>query len=83
MYREGVLGGKGLVVHEKEVNIGDVVDEESLVAGRHHVACLPVGAVSDLIIIKSAPNFPHFHTFVNAVSIVVYTAGNCSYLGIW
>ncbi len=43
-----VLCGEGGVVHEEKVNIGDVVDNESLVAGWHHVAGLPVGAVSDL-----------------------------------
>ena len=43
-----VLCGEGGVVHEEKVNIGDVVDNESLVAGGHHVAGLPVGAVSDL-----------------------------------
>ena len=43
-----VLCGESLVVHEEEVDLGDVVDEEGLVAGRHHVAGLLVGAVSDL-----------------------------------
>ena len=43
-----ILCGEGSVVHEEKVNIGDVVDNESLVAGGHHVAGLPVGAVSDL-----------------------------------
>jgi len=44
----GDLGGEGMVVHEEEVNIVDVVDEEGLVAGRHHVSRLPVGAVTNL-----------------------------------
>lgn len=39
---ENVLCGEGLVVHEEEVNITDVVDEESLVAGWHHMTCLLV-----------------------------------------
>ena len=46
--RLSVLGGVGLVVHEKELNLGGVVDEESLVAGRHHVAGLLVGTVTNL-----------------------------------
>lgn len=43
-----LLGSVGLVVHEEEVHVADVVDEEGLVAGRHHVAGLLVAAVSDL-----------------------------------
>lgn len=35
-------------MHEEELNLGGVVDEESLVAGRHHVAGLLVGTVTDL-----------------------------------
>jgi hypothetical protein len=34
-------------VHEKELNVLGVVDEESLVAGGHHVAGLLVGTVTD------------------------------------
>ena len=29
-------------MHEEKVNIGDVVDDKSLVAAGHHVAGLPV-----------------------------------------
>lgn len=43
-----LLGGVGLVVHEEEVEVTGVVDEESLVAGGHHVAGLLVAAVADL-----------------------------------
>jgi hypothetical protein len=43
-----VLGGVCAVVHEEEVNFADVVDEESLMAGWHHMAGLLVGAVTDL-----------------------------------
>lgn len=43
-----VLSGVGTVVHEEKVELADVVDEESLVAGRHHVAGLLVGTVTDL-----------------------------------
>ena len=43
-----VLSGVGAVVHEEKVELADVVDEESLVAGRHHVAGLLVGTVTDL-----------------------------------
>ena len=35
-------------MHEEKVNISDVVDDKGLVAAGHHVARLPVGAVSDL-----------------------------------
>jgi hypothetical protein len=42
------LSGVGGVVHEEEINVGDVVDEEGLVAGRHEMASFPVGAVSNL-----------------------------------
>lgn len=47
-YRVRDLCGEGGVVHEEEVNIGDIVDEESLVAAGHQVAGFAVGAVSDL-----------------------------------
>ena len=43
-----VLSSIGLVVHEEELDILDVADEESLVAGGHHVAGLLVGAIADL-----------------------------------
>ena len=35
-------------MHEEELDISGVVDQESLVAGWHHVAGLLVGAKSDL-----------------------------------
>lgn len=41
-YSANVLGGESLVVHQEEVNIASVVDEESLVAGGHQVASLLV-----------------------------------------
>lgn len=47
-YRCNVLSSVGLVVHEEELDILDVANEESLVAGRHHVAGLLVGAIADL-----------------------------------
>ena len=43
-----ILSGKGLVVHEEEVDIVGVVDEESLVAGRHQVTGFLVRTVADL-----------------------------------
>ncbi len=43
-----VLCGVGLVVHKEKVNITSVVDEESLVAGWHHVAGLLVGTETNL-----------------------------------
>ena len=42
MFRNYLLCGIGLVVHEKEFDVAGVVDEESLVAGGHHVASLLV-----------------------------------------
>lgn len=44
----GNLGGVGAVVHEEEVEVLDVVDEEGLVARGHHEAGLLVGTVADL-----------------------------------
>lgn len=44
----GNLGGVGAVVHHQELEVLDVVDQEGLVAGGHHVAGLLVGAVADL-----------------------------------
>lgn len=44
----GDLSGEGLVVHQEEVDVADVVDEEGLVAGGHHVAGLLVGAETNL-----------------------------------
>lgn len=44
----GNLGGVGAVVHHEELEVLDVVDQEGLVAGGHHVAGLLVGAVADL-----------------------------------
>ena len=47
-FHGSLLGGVGLVVHEEEVEVTGVVDEESLVAGGHHVAGLLVAAVANL-----------------------------------
>jgi len=38
----------GSVVHKEKLDIVDVADEESLVAGGGHVAGLLVGAIADL-----------------------------------
>ena len=46
--KDNVLCGVGLVVHKEKVNITGVVDEESLVAGWHHVAGLLVGTETNL-----------------------------------
>jgi hypothetical protein len=43
----GDLGRMRPVVHEEEVNVVFVVDEESLVAGGSHVTGLLVGSVAD------------------------------------
>lgn len=45
--RQNVLSSEGAVVHEEELNVLGVVDEESLVAGGHHVAGLLVGTETD------------------------------------
>jgi hypothetical protein len=43
------LSSVGAVVHEQKLNVLGVVDEESLVAGGHHVLGLLVGSVADLL----------------------------------
>jgi len=43
-----ILSGVGGVVHQEEIDIADVVDEEGLVAGGSEMACLPVATVADL-----------------------------------
>ena len=50
MWVEGrsVLGGVGSVVHQEKLNIANVADEESLVAGRSHEAGLSVGTIANL-----------------------------------
>ena len=48
IFREDVLSGVGLVVHQEEVDVARVLDEEGLVARGHHVARLLVGAIADL-----------------------------------
>ena len=59
-------------MHEEKVDITDVVDEESLVSGWHHVAGLLVGSETNLNIssalvlrvvepkVHVRPEFPHF-----------------------
>lgn len=49
----GDLGSVDTVVHEQEVNVLGVVDEESLVAGGHHVASLLVRAETDLSFVSN------------------------------
>jgi hypothetical protein len=46
---EDVLCGVGLVVHQEELDIVGVLNEEGLVARGHHVAGLLVGAIADLL----------------------------------
>lgn len=43
-----LLCSVALVVHEEEIEVADIVNEESLVAGWHHVTGFLVVAVSDL-----------------------------------
>lgn len=45
----GDLGSVNTVVHQEQIDILGVVDEESLVAGGHHVASLLVRAEADLV----------------------------------
>jgi hypothetical protein len=52
-----VLSGVGAVVHEQQLNVLGVVDEESLVAGGHHVLGLLVATITDLIHEISALEF--------------------------
>ena len=47
-FQRDVLGGVGAVVHEQQLDVLDIADEESLVAGGHHEAGLLVGAEADL-----------------------------------
>lgn len=55
------LSSVGAVVHEEEVQVADVVDEESLVAGRHHVASLAVVTVTNLYSQHPSALIPGFH----------------------
>jgi hypothetical protein len=48
LFKVDILSGVGAVVHQEELNVLGVVNEESLVAGGHHVAGLLVGAITDL-----------------------------------
>lgn len=43
-----ILCSERSVVHEEEINVAGIVDEESLVARGHEMSCLPVRAVTDL-----------------------------------
>lgn len=43
-----VLSGVGTVVHQQQLDVLGVADEEGLVAGGHHVTGLLVGAIADL-----------------------------------
>lgn len=49
-----ILSSVGAVVHEQKLNVLGVVDEESLVAGRHHMPGLLVATITDLFPIESA-----------------------------
>lgn len=46
--RSHILSSVGAVVHEQELNVLGVLDEEGLVAGRSQVAGLLVGTVTNL-----------------------------------
>ena len=45
---ENVLSGVGPVVHQEELDVVGVADDEGLVARGHHVLGLLVGAIADL-----------------------------------
>lgn len=42
-------------MHKEELDVTDVADEESLVAGGHHVLGLLVGTEADLYVAKEQP----------------------------
>lgn len=46
---KNALSSVSAVVHEEEINVLSVVNEESLVAGGHHVSGLLVATVTDLL----------------------------------
>lgn len=48
---KNVLSGVGAVVHEEELNVLGVVDEESLVTRGHQVAGLLVATITDLTLL--------------------------------
>lgn len=50
-----ILCGEGVLVHEEQVNVGDVVYQEGLVTGWGHVSSLLVGSVTDLYIPEIIP----------------------------
>lgn len=58
----------GSVVHKEKLDIVDVADEESLVAGGGHVAGLLVGAIADL---KSHRISTKFHVPPHRKSIIL------------
>lgn len=63
----GNLCGIGAVLHEKQLDVLDVMDKECLVAGRGHVPSLLVGAEADR---------GHNHVTLEAPSdTVVYSLG--------
>lgn len=67
------LGRISLVVHEEEIQVADVVDQESLVTRRHHVASLPVATVSDLSPRLSSvwlSSSPHVYAFPMSFRII-------------
>jgi hypothetical protein len=63
-------------VHEEEVDVAGVVNEESLVAGGHHVACLLVGSETNLSrhnqLLSFAIVFPRYQ-----ISIVLPQSRSC------
>jgi hypothetical protein len=70
-----VLCGEGGVVHEEEIYVAGVVDEEGLVAGGHEMACLLVGAITNLQVYPSAfhdhRNFGPLQSLSNISSAII------------
>ena len=62
-------------MHEEELDVVDVADEEGLVAGGHHVAGLLVGTIADLdggkIMSAVVPRFPNRESQQIPIPIVV------------
>lgn len=61
--RYNKLCGVGLVVHEEEVDISDVVNKESLVSRGHHVSRLLVGSETNLSHLSAAFRMPRLWCF--------------------
>src|ERR1700761_177288 len=69
-----ILRSVGLIVHKQKIQIAHVVDEESLMAGWHHMASLLVVAVSDLSQSqRSAPPTTHITASCDSSAVWFWT----------